>query len=162
MEAMVESLLWCGAGVHPSTMQAIIRVESGFNPFAIGVVGGRLQWQPRSAGEALATTRELRRRGVDFSVGLAQINQRNFARLGLSDWVALDPCANLRAAAQILRECYERATRAPKAPAIPLEMALSCYYSGNFTTGFSHGYVQRVMGAATSAPGSSTRKLEQK
>lgn len=152
MDALGDGLVSCAAGVHPSTMSEVVRVESSGHPFAIGVVGGRLQWQPRSVAEALATIRALRERGKDFSVGVAQINQRNFYRLGLTDRSALDPCANLRAAAQILRECYARAIRIPKEPPMPLAMALSCYYSGNFQTGFEHGYVQKVMGRPRAAP----------
>jgi hypothetical protein len=30
--------------------------------------------------------------------------------------------------------------------------ALSCYYSGNFVTGFDHGYVARVVSAARGKP----------
>ena len=30
--------------------------------------------------------------------------------------------------------------------------AFSCYYSGNFSTGFRHGYVQKVVAAARSMP----------
>jgi type IV secretion system protein VirB1 len=29
-----------------------------------------------------------------------------------------------------------------------LRQALSCYYSGNFATGFRHGYVRKVVAAA--------------
>lgn len=162
MDALADSIVSCATGVHPTTMSQVVRVESSGHAFAIGVVGGRLQWQPRSLGEALATIRDLRARGKDFSVGVAQINQRNFYRLGLTDRTALDPCANLRAGAQILRECYARATRTPKEPPMPLAMALSCYYSGNFQTGFEHGYVQKVMGRPRAVPGFSSSNKELK
>ena len=43
----------------------------------------------------------------------------------------------------VLTECFERsASKAP--PQTAIREALSCYYSGNFVTGFRHGYVQRV------------------
>ena len=65
----------CAPLVHPATAQAlVVEVESGFNPHAIGVVGGALERQPRSRAEALATARRLQRSGWNFSVGLAQIN----------------------------------------------------------------------------------------
>lgn len=33
----------CGRDVHPDTLQAVARVESRFNPYAIGVVRGALK-----------------------------------------------------------------------------------------------------------------------
>ncbi|MBX3644630.1 MAG: hypothetical protein KF720_16360 [Rubrivivax sp.] len=69
-------------------------------------------------------------------------------RLGLDLETAFDPCANLGAMQQILSECFERSTRtAVRAEASEqhaLRQALSCYYSGNFVTGFRHGYVRRI------------------
>ena len=137
----------CAPLVHPATAQALVSVESGFNPHAIGVVGGVLERQPRNAHEALATANHLRDAGWNFSVGLAQLNVRNFDRLGLSIRTAFDPCENLKAMQSILIECIERAGTGA-APQRDLRRALSCYYSGNFVTGFRHGYVARVVDAA--------------
>ena len=141
--------LACAPLVHLGTAQALVAVESGFNPYAIGVVGGVLQRQPRNRAEALATARQLQAGGWNFSVGLAQINQRNLERLGLTTLAAFDPCQNLRAMQTVLSECFARtAVEAP--PQAALRQALSCYYSGNFDTGFRHGYVQRVASASRS------------
>lgn len=136
----------CAPAVHASTAQALITVESGFNPYAIGVVGGVLDRQPRNRAEALATADHLQAAGWNFSVGLAQINARNFERLGLTTATALDPCQNLRAMQAVLGECFERSGQGVE-PQTALRQALSCYYSGNFVTGFRHGYVQRVASA---------------
>ena len=38
----------CGRDVHPDTLQAVARVESQFNPYAIGVVKGALKRQPET------------------------------------------------------------------------------------------------------------------
>jgi len=133
----------CAPLVHASTVQALVAVESAFNPNAIGVVGGVLERQPRNRAEALATAEDLQAKGWNFSVGLAQINARNFERLGLTVATALDPCENLRAMQTVLGECMDRAaTAAPEQTA--LRQALSCYYSGNFVTGVRHGYVRSV------------------
>jgi type IV secretion system protein VirB1 len=133
----------CAPLVHTDTAQALVAVESSFNPHAIGVVGGVLDRQPRNLAEALATANKLQANGWNFSVGLAQINLRNFARLGLNATTAFDPCENLRAMQTVLAECFERSSlKALPQPA--LRQALSCYYSGNFITGFRHGYVQRI------------------
>ena len=121
-----------------TVMQHVMRVESGFNPYAIGVVGGRLQRQPRNLPEAVATASMLEKSGFNFSLGLAQVNRYNLSRFGLANYEkAFSECDNVRAGSYILRECYQRAGDWGK--------ALSCYYSGNFTTGFRHGYVQKVM-----------------
>ncbi len=139
----------CAPAVHASTAQALVMVESGFNPHAIGVVGGVLDRQPRNRGEALATADHLQAAGWNFSVGLAQINVRNFERLRLTTATAFEPCQNLRAMQAVLGECYERSGPGVE-PQTALRQALSCYYSGNFVTGFRHGYVQRVAGAVPS------------
>lgn len=141
----------CAPWVHPDTARALVTVESGFNPHAIGVVGGVLERQPRNASEALATARSLQAGGWNFSVGLAQINVRNFERLGLSLPMAFDACENLKAMQTVLGECLERAGSSA-APQSDLRRTLSCYYSGNFTTGIRHGYVARVAAAARRAP----------
>ncbi|MBK1687794.1 lytic transglycosylase domain-containing protein [Rubrivivax gelatinosus] len=145
-------VLACAPQVHPATALALIATESGANPNAIGVVGGRLVRQPRHRQEALATIGRLERGGWDNSVGLAQINRRNFARLGLDAASALDPCANLAAMQTVLSECYGRASRPDVTGQRALRKALSCYYSGDFSTGLRHGYVRKVVGAAAASP----------
>ena len=148
--------LACAPQVAVGTVQALVHVESAGNPNAIGVVGNALVRQPRTTAEARSTAQALVARKQNFSVGLAQINVRNFGRLGLSLDSALSPCENLRAMQTILLECYERATqsaesadrRAQQQAQDRLRDALSCYYSGNFSTGYRHGYVQRVLSAA--------------
>lgn len=139
--------LSCAPTVHPDTVSALVRTESALNPNAIGVVGGSLIRQPRSREEAVATAMVLRDGGRNFSVGLSQINVHNFARFGIDLESAFDPCTNLRAMQQILGECASRAQRGD-GEQHRLRRALSCYYSGNFSTGYRDGYVTRVVGAA--------------
>src|SRR3546814_1996908 len=76
--------------------------------------------------------------GYNFSVGLAQVNRKNLDKYGLDSYEkAFQACPNLQAGSRILAECYSRSNGSwPK--------SFSCYYSGNFTTGFRHGYVQKV------------------
>ena len=137
----------CAPLVHPDTAQAIVSTESAFNPHAIGVVAGSLQRQPHNFEEALATAQALREQGRNFSVGLAQINVHNLVRFGMSLADGFDGCKNLNAMQVVLNDCYERASSRDEAQA-SLRRALSCYYSGNFTTGFRHGYVNRVVSNA--------------
>lgn len=146
--------LACAPQVHADTARALVSVESAFNPWAIGVVGGALLRQPRHRAEALATAKALRDAGWNFSVGLGQINVGNFDRLGLTVETAFEPCANLAAMQTVLAECFDRANgSASKAVhQVALRQALSCYYSGNFDTGFRHGYVRKVVVAARAVP----------
>lgn len=149
--AFLALTLACAPQVHADTVRALVGVESAFNPWAIGVVGGALLRQPRHRAEALATARALRAAGWNFSVGLGQIYVGNFERLGLTLESAFEPCNNLAAMQAVLTECFDRAQSSamttPKQPA--LRLALSCYYSGNFATGFRHGYVRKVVVAAS-------------
>ncbi|AOK20188.1 lytic transglycosylase [Burkholderia ubonensis] len=138
----------CAPNVDPATLAALVRTESGFNPYAIGVVGGHLTRQPASLDEARATARELSSRGFSYSVGLAQVNERNFAKYGLDEATMFEPCRNLQAGGAILTECFARSSGTGRATQAALRAALSCYYSGNFTTGFSSGYVSRVVASA--------------
>lgn len=124
--------------VPRDVMHHVVKVESSFNPYAIGVVGGRLQRQPKSLSEALATVRMLEGRGFNFSLGLAQVNRHNLAKYGLTSYEqAFQSCPNLVAGSRILAECHGRSGQ-------DWGKSFSCYYSGNFTTGFRHGYVQKV------------------
>lgn len=124
--------------VPRDVMHHVVRVESSYNPYAIGVVGGRLMRQPRSLAEAVSTARMLEQRGYNFSLGLAQVNRYNLAKYGLKSYEqAFQPCENLVAGSRILRECYSRSGG-------DWGKSFSCYYSGDFRTGFRHGYVQKV------------------
>lgn len=99
----------CTNAVHPNTLQAVARVESGFNPYAIGVVKGRLQRQPRTLAEAVATTKSLHAQGKNFSMGLMQVNRYNLAAYGLNYETVFEPCKNINAGAKILKSCFDRA-----------------------------------------------------
>ena len=152
--AFVALVMACAPQVHADTARALVSVESAFNPWAIGVVGGVLDRQPRYRVEAVATARALHAAGWNFSLGLGQINLQNLPRLGLTIDTAFEPCANLAAMQRVLTECFTRAqasvsNRSAAQPA--LRRALSCYYSGNFATGFRHGYVAKVIAASRSA-----------
>jgi len=140
----------CAPSIDRITLAALIGVESGYNPYAIGVVNGRLARQPQNATEALATVHELERLGYNFSLGLGQINRYNLAQFAETDETMFEPCENLRIAATILQRCFARAASVWGEPQAALRGALSCYYSGNFSTGFSSGYVGRVVANADS------------
>lgn len=124
--------------VPAEVMQHVVNVESSRNPYAIGVVGGQLVRQPQNLPEAVATVRMLEERGYNYSLGIAQVNRSNFGKYGLDTYEkAFEYCPNLVAGSRILAQCYASAGK-------DWGKAFSCYYSGNFTTGYQDGYVQRV------------------
>ena len=131
----------CAPEVSEDTLRALVRTESSFNPYAIGIVGGGSR-QPKAFHEAMAIIAQLELEGKNYSVGLAQINKKNFSKLGINAAGALDACTNLKAASKILSDCYQRAQK--NSGSNSLHDALSCYYSGNFQTGYRHGYVDKV------------------
>jgi type IV secretion system protein VirB1 len=138
----------CAPRVAASTLRAMVAVESGGNPYAIGIVNGRLQRQPRHLAEAVSTAHALKTKGVKFSAGLIQIYVKNWPAYNLDAESVFDQCANMRAAAGILTHCYQRAGTQTRDSQVALRHALSCYYSNNFVTGYRHGYVQKVVAAA--------------
>ena len=124
--------------VPAAVMQHVVHVESSFNPYAIGVVGAHLVRQPQSLSEAVSTARMLVNRGYNFSLGLAQVNRYNLAKYGLASYSeAFQACPNLQAGAHILAECMARSGN-------NWGKSFSCYYSGNFVTGYQQGYVQKI------------------
>ncbi|MGG5964819.1 lytic transglycosylase domain-containing protein [Salmonella enterica] len=135
--------LRCAASIHPDTAQEIARIESGFNPYAIGVVGQQKGIFPKDINDALSHVKILKAQGKNYSVGLMQINQSNFNKYNVTEEQLFNPCTNLSVFEKIITDCYQRGGT--------LKRALSCYYSGNFETGqrpektFSNtSYIQRI------------------
>jgi len=133
--------------VPVEVMRHVVEVESGANPYAIGVVGGQLARQPKNLAEALATVHMLDAKGYNYSLGVAQVNRANLGKYGLDSYEkAFEPCPNLAAGAQILAACHASSGG-------DWGKAFSCYYSGNFTTGYRDGYVQKVFDSINRAAG---------
>lgn len=139
--------LSCAPNIHPITLHALVRHESRARQYAIGVnrKGRHLPRQPRTLAEASAAAQRLIDQGIDFDAGLGQINVRNWAWLKLDTATVFDPCRNLAAAQTVLADCYVRALPSHKDPQQALRAALSCYNTGNFSRGFTNGYVGKVL-----------------
>ena len=142
-ESFKELALRCAPSVAIDTLAALVKTESSFNQFAIGVVGGSVK-QPQNLQDAILIVTRLVAEKRNFSVGLGQINKSNFLSLGLTAEQLFEPCTNLKATAKILGKCYARMSKKGLGEARALSDALSCYYSGNDTVGYKHGYVKRV------------------
>ncbi|MEG4582212.1 lytic transglycosylase domain-containing protein [Microcoleus sp. MON1_C5] len=144
----------CAPGIHVDTLKALVTIESSGNPYAIGVVDGVLERQPRSLPEAISTAKRLDKEGFNFSMGLSQVNRYNLPKYGETYESIFEPCRNLRTGAAILTDCFTRASLKLKDDQAALRAALSCYYSGNFSRGFrpdapgQPSYVQKVVDAS--------------
>ncbi|WP_229518206.1 lytic transglycosylase domain-containing protein [Paraburkholderia terrae] len=136
----------CAPDVHPLTVAYLTSAESRNNQFAINVNGGHsLDRQPTTEQEARDAIAKLDARGWNYDVGYAQINSANFRSLGVTGTQLLDACTNLRAGAQVLRDCYVRAAQQVGEGQAALQRALSCYNTGNQQKGFANGYVKHVV-----------------
>lgn len=139
----------CAPDVHISTLAAVVRHESAFNPLVIGVNSKpHRSIRPSSRSEAVEEVRRLIDKGVNFDVGYGQINVRNWKWLGVTADTIFDPCVNLASAQRVLVACYERATKQIGPGQRALYAAFSCYNTGNLTDGFRNGYVGKVLAGA--------------
>lgn len=139
----------CAPSVAPATLASVAHVESGFNPLVIGVnTPQHERITPPSREDAISIAERLIAKGDSVDLGLAQINAKNLARLGLSVADTFDPCRNLAGAAQVLQASYDRAAPAIGAEQAALRTALSYYNTGDPERGFRNGYVAKVVVAA--------------
>jgi len=142
----IELARQCAPLVAPETMAAVVKTESKFQPFAIGLNNNaRLERQPNSKPEAVATARWLIANGYNIDLGLGQINSSNLTRTSLSVEDAFDSCKNLAAAAQILTGNYLAAVPRVGHGQQALRAAISTYNTGSPIRGIANGYVQRVV-----------------
>ena len=134
-------------------MEKLVRAESGFSRFAIGVNGAtHRSYHPSSEEEAVRIARDLISQGHSIDMGLGQINSANLDWLGLTVDTVFDSCTNVSASERVLRDGYDRARAQGSDPETALHQALSAYNTGTFTRGFSNGYVARVMGGEVETP----------
>lgn len=135
----------CAPQVHPATMLRLLKVESGFQPFLIGVNGVDHRVIASASAAAAATkAAELIAAGKNFDIGLAQINSANLERLKLSVNDVLEPCTNIRTGARILTENYVRFRPTVATDQAALDAALSAYNTGKPIDGLANGYVSAI------------------
>lgn len=139
----------CAPQVAPQTLLAVARVESGFDPLAIGINdGSRRSRRPVDREAAIAEATALIAAGRNVDLGLTQINARNLGWLGLTPRTAFDPCRSLAAGAKVLEFGYRRAAPRPGQEQAGLRTALSYYNTGHPRRGLHNGYAARVVAAA--------------
>lgn len=133
----------CIPSSHHALIKKIVMVESNAHPYAININHkGYKSVFPSTKKEAMSVISELNRKGLNFDVGLAQINSYHFKigefrKRGYSAYDALDPCLNLKFGTYILSENYRRFRDVSK--------ALSAYNTGHPEKGVANGYVEKVL-----------------
>lgn len=147
VSAEIEALAaQCAPTVDHKTLAYIVAHESSNRQYVINVNYGspQLDRQPKNHAETLAAIRSLEAAGINYDLGIAQINSSNFDKLGVTPDELLDPCKNIESGAIILTDCFQRASRNTTNEQLALRQALSCYNTGSFERGFSNGYVQHI------------------
>lgn len=141
----------CSTGVAPSTMAAIIKVESAGNPYAIGdnTTKSRVMPTPKNAEQAIAVATELIQKGHNLDLGLSQINSANLKAYKVSVKDIFDPCTNITVGSSILANFYTRSVAKYGVGEKSLFHALSAYNTGSFYKG--PNYVAKILKAAGSS-----------
>lgn len=142
----------CAPQVSPVLMQALVRTESAWRPFAIGMDAkhGTVK-QPDTLDEAIATAKSLAASGKKFSVGLAQIHISNVNHFGLSWEQAFNPCTNLALGQKLLWSFYNQAAASGYAGTSAVWAALRGYNSGGVHRTVSNDYANRIFAHMTNA-----------
>jgi type IV secretion system protein VirB1 len=151
----------CLPAVPLSTLNAIIRVESGGNPNAMQIDFPkallkqwhlpegtlRLKRQPATQREALEWLSYFERHGIFVDLGLMQVSTAEAQGRGFSVESLLNPCFNLHAGWQILDSAYQLEIRTYGPGQEALQHAISRYNTGDTQRGIDNGYLARVIAA---------------
>ena len=152
MIEFIELAKVCAPEVHTTTMMAVVRHESAFNPLAIGVnEKPHRSIKPKTRDEAIRTVKNLLEQGKSFDAGYGQINNANWKWLGITPDNVFDPCTNLQAAQRVIVNCYNGASKELQGEKA-LYAALSCYNTGNYKDGLTNGYVDKVVAGLGAIP----------
>lgn len=136
----------CAPNIAPSTMMAIIKTESNGQPHAINLnKGKKLLYQPKTKEQAIKWVEYLELHNYNFDVGIAQINSSNIKRYRYKARDMLDPCTNIKVAGYIITSNYVNALSTSSNQQVALRKMISAYNTGNHQSGFTNGYVQKVI-----------------
>ena len=155
---MLELLMMCAPAVDPVTMAAVVKQESGGQPWVVNNNTTKKSMAFGSKAAAVAAAVAAVGRGESVDMGLAQINSKNLPALGLTVEQVFDPCTNVAAGASILAMGYQRAGS--------LGGALSIYNTGRADSKIGVTYAQKVFRQAgvrvPAIPGGQMAKLPER
>ena len=151
----------CSNGVHPETVTAIIRHESGGNSIALNIEGVTVI--PANLAEAIRIQATALAAGKSIDTGLMQINSQWLKKLDIAPQRLFEPCLNVQIGSSILRRYYGITWGSYGNMREALIGAISMYNTGSPTAGYK--YVQKVVLQAGKAlsdrPGTSARARHQ-
>lgn len=126
-------------------LNALIKTESGGDPFVIHDNSSRKKFLSKTAEEAISTADTLLHQGHSIDMGLVQINSKNLPKLGLSVRQVFDPCTNIKAASTIWGWGLQMAVGKYGVGQQATLASVSAYNTGSLSAGFANGYVQKVV-----------------
>jgi type IV secretion system protein VirB1 len=137
----------CAPFVAPSTMAAIVQVESGGRALVILDNSTGRDYNPPSVAEGVSTIDRLLAEGHrQLDVGIAQVDTENFAAYRLTPATALNACSNIRVGARILQAAYKQAVVAYGPGQVALYHAFEAYNSGRLND--DPAYANKILAAA--------------
>lgn len=139
----------CSPLVQPQLMMSLIKTESNFKRFAIGM-DANSGWvhQPKNIKEAKETVKKLKSEKRSFSLGYAQIHVSNIERFGLTFEQAFDPCVNIHTSELILKEYYTKSLASGYNGYLAMFATLRGYNSGYINREISNHYAVNVLRGA--------------
>ncbi|MDA8114497.1 MAG: lytic transglycosylase domain-containing protein [Acidithiobacillus sp.] len=137
----------CAPFVAPSTLSAIVRVESGGRPLAILDNATGRDYHPQSVQQGVQIINHLLSIGHrQLDVGIAQVDTENFTAYGLTPATALNACENIRVGAKILEAAYRQSAATYGQGQTALYHAFEAYNSGRLIGDPS--YANKILAAA--------------
>ena len=137
----------CAPFVAPTTMAAIVKVESGGRALVILDNSTGRDYNPQTVPQGITTIDRLLAEGHrQLDVGIAQVDTENFAAYGLTPASALNACTNIRVGAKILEATYKQAAVAYGPGQTALYHAFEAYNSGRLLG--DPGYANKILSAA--------------
>jgi type IV secretion system protein VirB1 len=135
----------CAPMEQHQILNALVKTESGGDPYVIHDNSGGKKFLSKTAEEAISTADSLLRQGHSIDMGLVQINSKNLPKLGLSVRQIFDPCTNIKAASTIWGWGLQMAVGKYGAGQQATLASVSAYNTGNLSAGFANGYVKKVV-----------------
>ena len=133
----------CAPRVALSTLAAIARTESDFQPLMIHDNTTGITSLAASRGNAIQIAQTSLRAGHSLDLGIMQINSANLGPYGLTLSAAFTACRSMAVGAAILSSAYSGGDTHQEQQAA-LRVAVSRYNTGNAEDGFVNGYVHKV------------------
>ena len=136
----------CAPDVKVSTLSAVAKAESHFEPWALRDNNSHQTWNAKSLLVAEQLAGDRLRLGHSVDLGLMQINSKNLPLLGMGISDAFDACDSLRAGDHILHTALIAGSSETEREAALL-IEFSRYNTGKSLAGIVNGYANEVISA---------------